>query len=312
MRRSEVVCTAHGIPVYPEAHPGGKRDRPLGKLESTAVATKHIFALAALVACSACNDRATVSPAPSFDKAETTTVAGQTASDAGGSRANDVQSVQPATGKNKMRFYHVKGMQVWGDYGDVLVNGFVRNNLDRRASDSLKLTRAGPFMPPITFPGALVPVVVVSDRFRQEMSKSGFGQWQFRPVLKDHIVELHWEQWNRSSSPPTYPEGGEPEDYLSAPHSPKAADALGELWELVLRTGATIDANVQFSPSGQLPLAQLQIRVHQSTWNGDQIFLGVEPNAAPTGVWILVSETGKKWLEEHAKEWVSFEECSLK
>jgi hypothetical protein len=285
----------------------------LGKQEMTMTASRHILALTALAACSACNDRATVSSAPRIDKAEAKTVAGKTGSDTEGSRATDVQSTfQVAKGKHKMRFYHMNGLQVWGDYGDVLVNGFVKNNLDRRAGKSLELSRTGPFMPPITFPGAMVPVVVVSDRFRQEMSPSGLGELQFRPVLKDHIVELHWEQWNRKSSPLTYPEGGEPEDYLSAPHSPKAAEALGELWELVLRTGATIDADIQFSPPGQLPLARFPIRVHQSTWNGDHVFLGVKPDAAPTGFHLLVSETGKKWFEEHAKEWVSFEECSLK
>ena len=113
------------------------------------MATKHIFALAALVACSACNDRVQfhlprVSTKPKLrpwrDGPQATRVV----------PSEWRKSVQPATGRT-MRFYHVKGMQVWGDYGDVLVNGLVRNNLDRRASDSLKLTRAGPFMPPITF-----------------------------------------------------------------------------------------------------------------------------------------------------------------
>ena len=51
-----------------------------------------------------------------------------------------------------MRFYRVQRLQVWGDYGDVLVNGLVHNDLDRHPGESLKLSRTGPFMPPITFP----------------------------------------------------------------------------------------------------------------------------------------------------------------
>ena len=114
-------------------------------------------------------------------------------------------------------------------------------------------------MPPITFP-VWSPVVIVSDRFRSEMSKSGVGRFRFRHVVKDHIVKLQWEEWNRASSPLKYPKG-EPEEYLSARNSAKAAEALGELWELVLRVGATVDAGVKFSPLGQLPLGRFWIRL---------------------------------------------------
>lgn len=275
------------------------------------MAARLVIALMVLVAFSACTDQTKVSPTPSIDQPDGASPAKQAARTEGNSWATDAKPIYAGMAKNKMRFYHVQGLQVWGDYGDVLVNGLVQNDLDRRAGESLKLSRTGPFMPPITFP-AYSPVIIVSDRFRQEMSKSGFGRFQFRSVVKKHIVDLHWEQWDRASSPAKYPEGGEPEDYLSSPHSPQAAEALGELWELVLRPGATIAADVHFSPPGQLPLAQLKICVDQSTWNGDHIFLGTKPDAAPTGVWVLVSDSGKKWLEEHAKGWVSFEECSLK
>ena len=144
------------------------------------------------------------------------------------------------------------------------------------------------------------------------MSKSTLGDLKFRPVTKEHIVELHWEKWDRTASPAKYPDGGEPEDYLAGPHSPKASDGLGDVWELVLRRGATVKADVRFSPPAVLPLARLEIRVDKSTWNGDPIFLGVDPKSARAGVWVLVSDAGKKWLEQHAKEWVSFEECSVR
>ena len=106
-----------------------------------------------------------------------------------------------------MRFYHVQGLQVWGDYGDALVNGYVKNDLNRRANEILKLDRTGPFMPPITFP-ANSPVVVVSHRFREELTASTLGPLKFRPVAKDHIVELHWERWDRNAASAAIPRRG--------------------------------------------------------------------------------------------------------
>jgi hypothetical protein len=40
----------------------------------------------------------------------------------------------------------------WGDYGDMLRHGMT-NHLDR-SGESLQLERTGPFVPPVTFPGA--------------------------------------------------------------------------------------------------------------------------------------------------------------
>ncbi len=243
------------------------------------MAARHIVVLLALVACPGCSDHSNVSSTPSVNQPDGSKPAGLTATDVTGARATDPRANEVRKAKNKVRFYHVRGLQAWGDYGDVLVNGYALNSLDRREDERLRVSRTGPFMPPITFPGASA-YVVVSDAFRQQLSKSALGDFKFRPVTKEHIVELHWEKWDRATSPAKYPDSGEPEDYLAGPHSPRASEELGDLWEVVLRRGATVKADMQFSPPGVLPLARLEIRVDKSTWNGDPIFLGVDPKSA--------------------------------
>jgi hypothetical protein len=269
---------------------------------------RKIIILAVLVSCAACTNHSS-GPEMSKEKAVVNSPKPTTASEERDSDTMKVPNERSTGDQTSAKFYHVRGLQAWGDYGDVLVNGYLGNGPDRREDEPLKVSRTGPFLPPITFPVGS-PNVIVSDAFRQELLKSPFGKLTFRPVTKEHIVELHWEKWDRAASPAQYPDGGDPDDYLAGPHSPKASKELGELWELALRRGATVNAEIQFSPPGQLPLAKLQIRVDKSSWNGDAIFLGIDPNSAPTGGLVLVSDAGKKWLEEHAKEWVSFEDCS--
>src|SRR5262245_31791236 len=108
-----------------------------------------------------------------------------------------------------MRFYLVRGIRPWGDYGDILVHGMT-GHLSRKEGP-LRLEWTGPFIPPITLPG--IGDVVVTDEFRAELERSGLGRFGFHPVIKARIVELHWEQWDRTSERPAErPEGGEPEN----------------------------------------------------------------------------------------------------
>jgi hypothetical protein len=202
-----------------------------------------------------------------------------------------------------LKFYRVTSIELWGDYGNILVNGMTGHLGEK--DGHLQLERAGPFIPPITFPG--LSDLVVTDELRQKLETSELGDFQFRSVVKARIVDLPWDSFDRNSEdPPMYPDTGEPEDYiLSRPHSPPIADLLGDIWQVALRDGAFVDTELQRSPW------DYDVRVHTASWNGDHLFYGKKPDAF-FGRWIIVSEKGRSWLELHAGDWVRFEALPVK
>jgi hypothetical protein len=199
-----------------------------------------------------------------------------------------------------MSFFSGRGPRLWGDYGSILIHGMTAH-LPKK-DNRLQLERTGPFMPPITFPG--LGDVVVKDDFRIELMHSPFAHLVFCPVVKARIVEYHWEKWDRTApEAQEYPESGEPEDYiLFRPHSPETAEALGNTWQVILPEGATVDTDSRRAPW------DYDIRVHASTWNGNHLFWG-RKRSENSGSWIIVTDTGKKWLEERAEQWLRFEAC---
>ena len=195
-----------------------------------------------------------------------------------------------------MRFFRLEGPDVWGDFGGVLIGGQASDRC--RQDGLLLLDRTGPFVPPITLP---FDVVVVTTEFCQKLQEA-FPGLQFRQVIKDHIVELHWETWDRNVFPQERPPGnGEPEDYLySNPHSPETAEEMGDLWELVLRVGAEsrlIDRGSGF----------LQLQILSPSWTGEDVFQTMPSRIAQ----IVVSERAKQWLEHEVTDWVSFDEAEV-
>ena len=177
----------------------------------------------------------------------------------------------------------------WGDYGDILAHGMT-DPLERAPDGGLELERTGPFVPPITFPA--VSVIVVTDDFRRRLEQSGLGGFTFRPVHKTRIVRLHWHEWDADApEPPQLPDSGEPEDYvLESPHDAAVGQAIGPLWEVVLRPGIT----VRREPS---------IQVLAATWTGTDLFLA-------DGVgYIYASERAQEWLLSTVPRWVRFRDC---
>jgi len=126
------------------------------------------------------------------------------------------------------RVYRLEGAEgPWGDYGRILIHGM---SIHLPREDGLiQLERTGPFIPPITFPGA--GDVVVTRELRVALEGSGLTGLGFGALIKQHIVRLEWESWDGDADEPAeYPEGGEPEDYiLGRPHSASAANAMGIL-----------------------------------------------------------------------------------
>ena len=195
-----------------------------------------------------------------------------------------------------------RSITAWGDYGDILQHGMTMHS--PRVDGRLALERTGPYIPPITFPGRSI---ILTDAARTLLESSGLTTFSFVPVEKKLIVELHWESWNLSAEEPAnYPSAGEPEDYiLGKPHSQKLADAMGDVWEVILTDGAVVDTEIEREPS------DYDVRVHIATWKGAHLFWGKKPDAF-FGRWIIVTERGKRWLEENAGEWVRFKAMPVK
>ncbi|MEX0726478.1 MAG: hypothetical protein WD065_09440 [Planctomycetaceae bacterium] len=211
--------------------------------------------------------------------------------------------ISEATSETQMKFYQVRNRELWGDYGAVLIHGMTSGSMEN--DGPLELERAGPFMPPVTFPALCDPIV--TDEFRKALETSGLAEFGFRPVIKAKIVDLPWEHWNlNAEDAPFYPPTGEPSDYfIELPHSDAASEAMGDVWQLKLPIGAVVDIDIKRAPW------DYDVRVHVETWNGAHVFYGDKYNGWQ-GTWVIVSEVGKKWLEEHCGEWVRFLECPVK
>ncbi len=192
-----------------------------------------------------------------------------------------------------MRFFSLERPVIaWGDYGDILHHGMA---LRDEQSELLKLERTGTFVPPITFPG--INDIVVTDSFRLALETSDLIGFSSRPLIKHHIVDLDWSEW-KSEEPDFYPESGEPEDYIyEAQHSPKTAEQMQELWELVIEQTAHVQRTEDASADFGVTLSLLK-----ETWNGDNFF------RAPEVGYTFVDEKAKLWLESHAGNLVDFRE----
>jgi len=182
----------------------------------------------------------------------------------------------------------------WGDYGHILQHGMAAHS--PRTGGRLALERAGPYIPPITLPG--IGDIVLTSEAQRLLESSALSGFSFLPVEKTLVVELHWETWNLAAAKPAeFPESGEPEDYiLGKPHSAHAATELGDLWEIVVPSTATILRPMSVVSSYK------ELRIDLNTWNGSDLFRGEGYGS------ILFSERARDWFSEHWGKYVRFDE----
>lgn len=199
------------------------------------------------------------------------------------------------------RFFTIKAHSIipggWGDYGDILQQGMAAHA--PRENGRLALERTGPYIPPITFPG-IGGMMVLTSRARSDLDSSGLTGFTFQPVVKKLIVELRWEQWGLDADVPAeYPETGEPEDYiLSKSHSPEAAAALGDLWEVVVsRTAKVTKPDKPYTRD-----LYKEFRIVSSSWDGTDIF-----GSNDVG-YDFFTERAQDWFFGHWGEYLDFEE----
>jgi len=188
-------------------------------------------------------------------------------------------------------FYRIGGRPLtrWGDYGDILQHGMTAHL--ERVEGRLQLERAGPYMPPITFPG--LGDIVLTSAGRTLLESSGLTGFTFRPVIKTRIVDLPWQQWDLTSDKPAeYPRSGEPEDYILGRRADaRIAEQMGGIWELAIPVTARI---------GRTP----DLYLERNSWDGADVFRG-DGYGSP-----LVTERARAWLTQHLGAYVEFKEFS--
>ncbi len=162
--------------------------------------------------------------------------------------------------------------------------------LDRQRG-LIQLERTGPTIAPITIPN--YNDLIVTQDFQLALEHSGLTGFSFQPVIKRHIVDLDWEEWDiTADGPEELPEDDVASNYiLRRPHETRAADELGILFEMVLESGieSRIDENDV-------------LHVKPESWNGMDFFHATEHRIP------CVSAKAREWLEHHAGDYVEFRE----
>jgi hypothetical protein len=196
------------------------------------------------------------------------------------------------------KFYTLeKKRHSWGDYYDILMHGMSCHC--ERDDGLIQLERTGPFVPPISLPG--IGDIVVTDAFRRRLEVSGLEGLRFDKVIKKLIVRSDWHTWDRDADEPSeYPDSGEPESYvLEQPHSGITAKQMGELWELLTNESARVHRAKRICTREDIYLLT-------NSWQGEDLF-----RAQGVG-YVYATERAKGWLEEHAGEYVTFQEARTK
>jgi hypothetical protein len=203
---------------------------------------------------------------------------------------------ESATRRNRgdtanVKFFVVNAPEVWGDHLTTAVVGMT-SHLPRRHG-RLQLERAGPIAPPLSVSGN---DLIVNEEAKQRLEESGLGTFEFVPVIKAKIVELHWEDWDRSRPLDEEVVVEDPEyTIISRRHSERAAEQMGELYEVQLPIGCVAH--------GYIDTTRKPWRIYQvsaSSWTGGDLIGG----KLPGGTLIVVTQRGKSWLEEHYGQWI--------
>jgi hypothetical protein len=200
----------------------------------------------------------------------------------------------------RSRFYWIKDRLLtnWGYYGAILQHGMTARL--RRAAGFLQLERAGPYMPPITFPG--VEDVVLNSAGRRLLETSGLTGFTFQAVHKTRIVDLRWHDWDLTAAKPReVPASGEAEDYIleRRPDS-RIAEEMGDIWELVVPVTAKIGRAREKVDSAR------ELYLELGSWNGADIVRG-NGFGSP-----LVTERARAWFEEYLGGYTQFEEFTCR
>ena len=206
-----------------------------------------------------------------------------------------------------MKFFQIRPNAPWGDMGTILAHGMLL--VPPAGSTLVHLARAGPFIPPITMPGG--GTLIATNEVRRDIDTGMIGPAEVRSICKSSIIEYRWEHWDRSADDPPEPLLGIEERLAKGTHSEFAAEALGELWELVLPVGAraAFVPRVEFARIGWRSRRR-GVQIDEQSWTGSHVF-HVDCGDGPRQGFgpIIATDVGRQWLQQWGSEWFRFEDC---
>lgn len=192
----------------------------------------------------------------------------------------------------------------WSIVGPQMID-CLRSHRDE-STGLIHIERTGPCAPPVAL--ASMDEFVVTQDFRNWISESCLGQFEFKPVVKDRVIEINWHLWDTDSDTDiSIPRDCDPEAYLmDLPHSANAAAELGELWEWIIAPGGVRE----LVPRADKPFL-FDRWFHTATWNGADIFrAGIEPNDF-AGKTIVTRRAMESLLGKWPK-YLTFRECPVR
>jgi hypothetical protein len=199
-----------------------------------------------------------------------------------------------------MTIHRLRQKSFWGDYGSILANGLGAPRDPR--SGLLLLDRAGPFAPPMMFTREPLVgfIVLVTGMFREKLMTADFGELDFKPVVKSHIVSIPWETWDRTARfPLEFPTSGEPEEFiLGHEHSIQAAAEMDEIWEFI---APAMPCKIE----KREPVRPYLYRWYLTRPEGHHRGLF---RSSGKGHVLFVDDAGRQWFEREANGWVDFDE----
>ena len=177
----------------------------------------------------------------------------------------------------------------WGDYGDILSQGLAIRHDDGR----VELSRSGPFVPPISFPGS--GNLLVTGETKNLLQNSGLvGIGEFLPVIKVKVVMIPWHEWNPHENLPNerLPFNGEPEEYIHHnPHCHATANAIGNIWSWEPERMGRVNRDQEKLSFEGIRESDFDVfRVNDRSFRR-----------------IFVKDRVKKMIEQSAGNWVAFE-----
>lgn len=183
----------------------------------------------------------------------------------------------------------------WGDYGNSLLTGILEDD-----EGTLKLSRTGPYIPPIV--QMSINDLVVTEELRTKLEASELTGFNFEKIIPVKMVNIDWKHWDFDSEEPEfYPESGEPEDYVyEGVNDIELLTNSGNFWkltfpnsvELELRQGDEWWKNIPIINSDSWPNSNFAI--------SDQILYN------------FIDQTAKDWLEQNCDGNLEFEEVESK
>ena len=197
------------------------------------------------------------------------------------------------------RFFQIEEPEsTWGDYGRVLRHGGSRPD----EKGVLTIRRAGPYVPPISFPRFGPELrIVATEPLKQMLIQAGFNGCEFRSVSIGKIVESDWHKWDRPILRRFYKpwkkctENGEPGELLdNQPHS----DALVHLMPKLYQLDAKSDC--EFSHQQGIGFA-----IIQESWKGNDLF------KHPEWPWYYVTERLRNWFNQKVPRLVQFKDVRV-